>query len=122
MKLAPRMAFRCLEPPRHIHVALFDPTAGEDAMLLVNFTTLRDTCVDEACILTPDDYAALTHATTVAYSRAMTGRRSAFERAVAYGLFIQLEDLPEAAWRLIVQGAHRSPELSAAQKRLLPLA
>ena len=38
MKLAPRMAFRCMEPPRHIHVPIFDPQRDNDEMLLVNFT------------------------------------------------------------------------------------
>lgn len=109
-----------MEPPRHIHVPLFDPHGDRDEMLLVNFTTLRDTRVDDACILAPGDYAELTHATTVAYSRAMIGRKSAFERAVAAGLFIQLEDLPAATGQRIIEGARRSPELSARQTRLLP--
>ena len=55
MKLTPRMAFRCMEPPRHIHVPNFDPQREDDEMLLVNFTTLRDTCIDDACILHPAD-------------------------------------------------------------------
>ncbi|MEN9974788.1 MAG: hypothetical protein RLZZ282_794 [Verrucomicrobiota bacterium] len=69
MELTPRMAFRCMEHPRHIHVPLFDPSLDSDEMLLVNFTTLREGCVDDACTLTPDDYDELTHATTVVYSR-----------------------------------------------------
>jgi len=120
MTLTPRMAFRCMEPPRHIHGPIFDPQRDSDEMLLVNFTTLRDTCIDDACILHPADYTELTHATTVAYSRAVTGKKSAFTRAVTAGLFIQLSDLPAGTWDRIVEGARRSPELSRLRKKLLP--
>jgi len=120
MKLLPRMAFRCMEPPRHIHVPIFDPQRHSDELLLVNFTTLRDTCIDDACVLHHADYPELTHATTVAYSRAITGKKSAFIRAVTAGHFIQLEDLPAATWDRIIEGARRSPELSDLRKKILP--
>lgn len=120
MTLTPRMAFRCMEPPRHIHVPIFDPQRDSDEMLLVNFTTLRDTCIDDACILYPADYPELTHATTLAYSRAVTGKKSAFARAVCAGHFIQLQDLPAATWHRILEGARSSPELSSLRKKLLP--
>lgn len=121
MKLLPRMAFRCMEPPRHICLPLFDPArAQDDDFLLVRLTTLRDSQVDDACILHPADYAELTHATTVAYARALTGKKSTFLQAIADGHFIRLPDLPDATWRKIIQAAHSSPEMSARQKRLLP--
>ena len=120
MPLQPRMAFRCMAEPRHIHVPLFDPGAGTDDLLLVNFTTLRDTCVDDACILGPADYAELKHDSTIAYSLSKTGKQSLFCRAVAAGLFIRLEDLPEPAWQRILNGARNSPQLSSRQKKLLP--
>lgn len=121
MNLQPRMAFRCMEPPRHICLPLFDPArATEDDFLLVRLTTLRDSQVDDACILHPADYAELTHATTVAYSRALNGKKSAFLRAVTAGHFIRLPDVPELTWRKIIQAAHASPELSARQKGTLP--
>lgn len=115
------MAFRCMEPPRHIYVPPYDPDVNSDEMLLVNFTTLRESCVDDVCILNPVDYQELTHATTVAYSRSMLGKKSTFIRAVDAGHFIQLENLPDATWQLIVAGGHRSEELPLAKKRLLPL-
>jgi hypothetical protein len=121
MELLPRMAFRCMEHPRHIHVPLFHPTPPGDEMLLVNFTTLRPGCVDDACILGPPDYPELTHASTVAYSRSLIGKKSAFCRALAAGRFIRLGDLPEAAWRRVLEGARSSRELSAIKKRLVPL-
>jgi hypothetical protein len=121
MNLLPRMAFRCMEPLRHICIPLFDPAcAAEDDFLLVRLTTLRDSQVDDACILHPADYAELTHATTAAYSRALTGKKSAFLRALTAGHFIRLPDLPEMTWRKLIEAAHTSPELSVRQKGLLP--
>lgn len=89
-------------------------------MLLVNFTTLRENCVDDVCILEPNDYPELSHATTVAYSRAMLGGKSAFVRAVKAGHFIRLDVLPGATLQRIVAGAYQSDELSAVKKRVLP--
>ena len=65
---------RCELPPRHIWVVLSDPAANAGRILMVNMTTLRDSCVDDACVLGPQDYLPLTHATTMAYSRAQAGR------------------------------------------------
>lgn len=120
MELSPGMAFRCMEPPRHVYVPLFDTNPDSDEMLLVNFTTLRESSIDDRCILVPLDYQELTHETTVAYSRAIVGKKSAFIRAVEAGHFIQLDDLPLATWRKIVEGAHKSEELPRTKKRLLP--
>ena len=122
MTLQPCMAFRCLEPPRHICLALFDPErSGEDDFLLVRLTTLRESQVDDACILHPPDYPELTHATTVAYSRALLGKKTAFVRAITSGHFIRLPDLPATTWQKIIAAAHQSRELSPRQKRLLPV-
>lgn len=120
MELTPGMAFRCMEPPRHIYIPLFDSEKADDGMLLVNFTTLRENCVDDSCILGPNDYPDLSHATTVAYSRAMVGGKRAFVRAVNAGHFIRLDDIPAATLRRIIAGAHQSDELSAVKKRVLP--
>jgi hypothetical protein len=122
MNLQPRMAFRCMEQPRHIHIPLFDPTSASDDLLLVNFTTLRESCVDDTCILGPLDYAELTHETTVAYSRSLIGKKSLFVRAISKQLFVRLDDLPERAWQKILRGAQISPELSELKKNLLPAA
>lgn len=120
MELTLGMAFRCMMPPRHIFVPVFDEQSDSDEILLVNFTTLRQSCVDDTCILNSADYCELTHETTVAYSKSMIGKKSAFLAAVAKGGFIQLEDLPAETWQKIISGAHRSDQLSAVKKRLLP--
>lgn len=118
--LTPGMAFRCMDPPRHIFIPLFDPQKPGDEMLLVNLTTLRDSCVDDACVLHPSDYVELTHATTVAYSMAMTGKKSSFISAVASGHFVPLSSLPTPTLAKVIAGAHASPELSRMKKSLLP--
>lgn len=120
MKLEKLMAFRCMDAPRHIYVALFDENRAGDDMVLVNFTTLRDTCIDSACILTPADYGELTHETTVAYSRAMLGKKSLMEHAITAGHFVRLADIPLATWLRIVASAHNSNELSSKYKIILP--
>lgn len=89
-------------------------------MLLVNFTTFRENSVDHACILTPEDYSELSHTTTVAYSRAMIGVKSAFIKALVESYFMRLNDLSPAAMQRIIAGAHKSDELSAIKKRVLP--
>lgn len=120
MELTAGMAFRCMAHPRHIHVPLFDPSLDSDEMLLVNFTTLRESCIDDACTLSPADYDELTHATTVAYSRSVIGKKSLFVAAIKAGHFIQLSDLSSPTWSKIIAGGHRSEELSGMKKRLLP--
>ena len=71
-----------MEPPRHIYIPIFDANLESDEMLLVNCTTLRESSIDDTCILMPPDYQELTHETTVAFSRAIVGKKSAFMRAV----------------------------------------
>ncbi|MFM8830030.1 MAG: hypothetical protein ACKOHM_03345 [Spartobacteria bacterium] len=44
---------------------MFDPNRDADEMLLVNFTTLREKCVDDACILDDSDYVELKYETTL---------------------------------------------------------
>jgi len=60
---------RCNLPPRHIWVVLSNPQLTEGKILVVNLSTLREGCIDDVCILGPEDYDLLTHPTTVAYSR-----------------------------------------------------
>ncbi len=76
--------------------------------------------MDDARILHPADYPELTHATTVAYSRAMAGKKALFLQAIAAGNFIRLSDLPTTTWEKIILAAHQTPQLAARHKRLLP--
>ncbi|MCX7045994.1 MAG: hypothetical protein NTX50_10990 [Candidatus Sumerlaeota bacterium] len=111
---------RCNQPPRHIWIVLSDPEATAGQILFVNLTTLRDSSIDDTCILGPEDYIYLSHRTTVAYSRAVSGSSEALERAIQKGDFCFLDKLPKAALRKAIEGAHKSRELSEAKKKLLP--
>lgn len=111
---------RCELPPRHIWVVLSDPAANTGQMLMVNLTTLRDSCVDDACILGPEDFPLLTHATTVAYSRAEAGPAAAIEALIRTGHFIEVAPVPAATLTKMIAGARKSDQLAPARKRLLP--
>ena len=120
MDLTLGMAFRCMAEPRHIYVLLFDPSRDADEMLFVNFTTLRDKWVDDACILDKTDYVELKHRTTVAYSRANIYKKSLFCAAVENNHFVRLDDLPDETLRKIILGAFSSNELPERKKGILP--
>jgi hypothetical protein len=110
---------RCNLPPRHIWIVLTDPTRTGGDILLVNLTSLTEDCVDDACILTPADYALLTHQTTVAYSRAQVGTAAKLDELVQSGEFTLTKPVPPATLQKLLQGARNTRELSAANKRLI---
>jgi hypothetical protein len=111
---------RCNLPPRHIYVVLSDPVQTGGSILLVNVTTLDDDSVDDACILGPSDYVPyLTHATTVAYSRAQTGAATRLQELVEDGQFRLIAPIPLPTLAKILKGAHQSRELSRSQKELV---
>jgi hypothetical protein len=112
--------FRCDYPPRHIWVVINNPQSSGGKVLMVNMTTLRDSCIDDACILGEEDYNQLSHATTIAYSRAMDGPISKLEELVKKGEFITIERIPPATLEKIIAGAKASIQLAPAKKRLLP--
>ena len=120
MDLTLGMAFRCMAEPRHIYVPLFDPSRDADEMLFVNFTTLRDKWVDDACILEKTDYVELKHRTTVAYSRANIYKKTLFCAAIENNHFVRLDDLPDETLRKIILGAFASNELPERKKGILP--
>jgi hypothetical protein len=110
---------RCNVPPRHIWVVLSDPAQTGGRILLANLTTLTEECVDDACILGPADYPLLTHATSVAFSRAQIGTESALQRLVQEGSFSLISPILSAALGKILKGARQSRELSERQKALV---
>jgi hypothetical protein len=113
---------RCNLPPRHIYVVLSDPAQTGGSILLVNLTTLDDDCVDDACILGAEDYRPfLTHATTVAYSRAQAGTAARLQALVEGGHFRLIAPIPPPTLAKILKGAHQSRELSDRQKQLVAI-
>ena len=110
---------RCDLPPRHLWVIVSDPAANAGRVLMVNMTTLREFCVDDACVLGPEDFVLLTQATTIAYSRAQAGPVAAIEQLIRDGQFFEVQKIPAATLAKIVAGARQSPQLSPAHKKLL---
>jgi hypothetical protein len=87
---------------------------------MVNMTTLGEHCVDDICILGPEDYAVLTQKTTIAYSRFQMGAISGLEEAVRQGLFTEITPISQATLLKILDGARRTKEMPKAAKVLLP--
>jgi hypothetical protein len=110
---------RCNLPPRHIWIVLTDPARTGGNILLVNLTSLTDDCADDACILQPTDFVLLTHATSVAYSRALVGNAEKLDELVKAGHFTEVTSLPAATLQKVLQGARDSRELSGANKSLI---
>jgi hypothetical protein len=113
--------FRCERPPRHIWVVLTDPAANGGRFLLVNMTSLRDSCIDDACVLQPSDYELLTHATTIAYSRALIANEKGLGDLVASGNFLRIPSVPAATLVKMIAGARTSRQLAPDKLKLLPL-
>jgi len=112
---------RCNLPPRHLWVVLSDPQQTGGAILLVSLTTLRDGCIDDVCILDAPDFPGyLTHATTVAYSRAKAGSAAKLTESVTKSLFTVVTPIPQPTLAKIIDGARKSDELSSSNKKLLP--
>jgi hypothetical protein len=107
--------------PRHFWIVLNDPEKAAGRILLVSFTNLRDSCIDDLCILGPSDFSLLSHETTVAFSRFQLGKVSGLERLIAENIFSVVQAMPPATLKKILIAAHASPELPAAAKALLPV-
>ena len=113
--------YRCNLAPRHIWVIISDPAKNEDRFVFVNFTTLTDNCVDDACILQNEDYPPfLTQPTTVAYSRHQIGDVKSMEMLLAVGKFHSMPNVAPQTLQKIVNGAHKTPELPRSAKSMLP--
>lgn len=89
--------------------------------MFVNLTSLNDNCVDDACILQPEDYPPyLTQTTTVAYSRHQIGTVSGMSMLEATGRFFEMPPIPVQTLQKIINGAHDTLELSKTAKDMLP--
>jgi hypothetical protein len=107
-------------PSAHLDwIVIADPVRTGGDILLVNLTSLAEDCVDDACILEPEDFVLLTHQTTVAYSRSQAGTTEKLQELIEQGVFTEVTAIPPGTLRRILQGALDSRELSAAKKRLV---
>lgn len=119
MELRPGTVFRPRAVGSHTHIVVTAVTP-QGKVLTVNWTTLDDECVDDACILGCGDHPAITHPSTVAYSRRELRDAAKLRLAFAAGLLELLPPLPPAVLNRVLSGARHSPELGADFKSLLP--
>ena len=113
--------YRSNLPPRHIWVVISDPNQNEQAFVFVNLTSLNENCVDDVCILEPDEYPPfLTQKTTVAYSRHKIGTVSGMSMLEETGKFFEMPPIPTPTLQRIINGAHDTLQLSKTAKDMLP--
>ena len=105
----------------HSHVILSEPFDSAGHVLIVNWTTLDEECIDEACVLQPGDHPALQHASTMAYSRAHLWREDKIVFAIANGSLARLAPVSQAVLKRMIAGGRQSPELRAEWKAVLPI-
>ena len=104
----------------HVHVIVSTPPASGGSVLVVNWTTLDDECIDDAGILNTGEHPAIRHPSAMAYSRAHLWQAEKIRVAVANGLLEELEPLNPALLNRIVEGGIKSPELRPEWKAMLP--
>jgi len=117
----PGDTFRSERAPRHIWVVLTDPAANGGKFLLVNMTSLRDSCIDDSCVLQPSDYELLSHATTIAYSRAWVANDQGLQALVSSRDFLPIPSVPAPTLEKMIAGARASRQLAPDKRKLLPV-
>jgi len=119
MDIRPGTVFRPRAVGSHTHIVVTAVTPlGK--VLTVNWTTLDDECVDDACVLDRGDHPAIEHPSTVAYSRRELRDLVKLQQAIAAGLLALLPPLAPAVLNRVLSGARCSPELGADFKAMLP--
>lgn len=103
----------------HPHVVLSEPFGNQRQILIVNWTTLDDECIDDACVLNADDHPAIKHTSTMAYSFAHLWREERILFAVANGSLVELPSVAQPVLKPIIDGAKHSPELRPEWKSVL---
>jgi hypothetical protein len=104
----------------HPHVILSDPFGVERHVLVVNWTTLDEECIDDACVLQAGDHAAISHPSSMAYSRAHLWREEKILFAVANGSVTDLAPVSAPVFKRMIEGAQQSRELRPEWKAVLP--
>jgi hypothetical protein len=99
-------ALKSAEYPYHRCVVLSDPQDNGGYVVLVRVTTDDSTWPDRHCLLGPEEWVELEHASTVAYSTCKCGPAvQALETAVRKGLFTEISSPPPAVLRRMIAAA-----------------
>ncbi len=116
----PGMVLRPRAVGAHVHLVMSEPFGPEHRVVVVNWTTLDEQCIDDACLLEPGDHPAIRHTSSVAYLRAQLWRVARICYAIENGLLAELEPLAPPVCKRIIAGAWASPEFQRRWTRLLP--
>jgi len=113
-------ALKSAEPPYHRCVVLSDPLVNGGQVVLVRVTTDDGTWPDRDCLLKPEDWSELDHASTVAYSTCKWGPAvRALEAAIQRGLFTVIGSPPAPVLRRMIEAAYRAEGLPPGVRRWL---
>ena len=113
-------ALKSTERPFHRCVVLSDPPAAEGNVVLVRITTDDGSWPDRDCLLGPNHWSELEHASTVAYSTCKCGPVVAsLQQAIKNGMFIEISSPPAAVLRTMISAARKSSGMSPRAKRWL---
>lgn len=113
--------FQPTEQGSHCYVIISEPASDpEGRVLVVNWTTLRRSCIDDACILSAGSHPNIDRDSTIAYSRAKLWPFGKIAFAIKQGALRGLPPLTDAVIQRVVAGARISPELRAEWRNLLP--
>jgi hypothetical protein len=97
----------------HPWVVLSTPMPHDPRVLVVNWTTLRESCVDDTCFLDVGDHPLIDHRSTMAYSRAKLWDSTKIAFAIDQGAISAVASVSATLLARIIAGAKRSRELSA---------
>jgi hypothetical protein len=105
--------------PAHLWICLSDQAGPGSDVLTVNLSTLRETYVDDECILNPGEYLRVTRQSAVMFSRACLRNEGTLMTAIRNRQIEQLEDLPDSTLEKILAAARSSRQLSPRMKAYL---
>ena len=105
-----------VRPNKHIMVVISDPVKTGNSVVVVRLTTLRESWVDDICILDGTDYPKLTHQTTVAYSTAGIMTLGDLQSLLDDDEIYVIDPVSPECLKKILEGARRTDHL--AKKKL----
>ncbi len=103
----------------HPWVVLSTPKPNNPRVLVVNWTTLRESCIDDACFLDEGDHPLIGHRSTMAYSRAKIWDATKIAFAMDQGALVPVAPVSASLLARIIAGAQRSRELSTEYRSYL---
>ena len=112
--------YRPKAPKSHCHVIVSPPPQDQGPVLVVNWTTLDEDCIADACVLGKGDRPKIDHSSAVAYSRARLCQVEKTRFTLENGNLEELEPLSADVLRRIVEGGWKSKELRGEWKAMLP--